>query len=584
MQSRSARLDNSSDNIRGALPLLARVKSISSDSESRGAHGDARRSRLVLRVACALLTVAAFVLLGVWQAREEIAERRIDVARDVITSVESMIDRVSAEHGRIMPLVGTPCDVARLRLATSDAFIPYIRSGALVKNGLIYCVSSYGPNTVRLSTYLGEVARDRPSYRLVSGTVAQPTRATLLVFFPAPTPDPLGSGVLFYIDGAYLADVLREDTRFGMDHIALRNAQSTLTLSGVSAASGAREPATAASDRFPLDVVVHESPVFVRDVYRHQLSVFVPIGFAFAGMIAWLMSISFDPRRLLLRAVRTGIERREFEVHYQPVVDLERGTCVGVEALVRWSHPRWGTVSPGEFIGIVEDDPLIAPMTHMIVERALEELHIHRIPANLHLAVNLAPRHLQDRRAIADLSRLLRTRARGRGVIAEVTERQLFDDRAAALASFELLRQHGVRFALDDFGTDRSTLGQLQAFHFDFLKIDQRFVSELEHDRTDLIRGIVALARQIGLTLIAEGIETTRQHQRLLDLGVEYGQGYLHGSPMSATQLAHWLTLGPRRVHARVGAEPSPGMTSPRSGVAAPPSGTDPAPPRPRDA
>lgn len=513
--------------------------------KSRLARGEAHRSRIVVTLAFALATVAAFVGLSLWQARMEILQRRCDVAHDVITSVEAMIDHVAAEHARIMPLVGMSCDVARLRLATADAFIPYIRSGALVQNGVIYCVSTYGPMTVRLSNYFNDIALDRPSYRLVPGTVAHPTRPTLLAFYPATSSDPLGSGVLFYIDGAYLADVLREDSRFGMDDIVLRNATAALSLHGMTAA-GDSEPATAASSRFPLDVVVHASPRLVRDIYRRQLVVFVPIGIAFAVLVAWLLASRLEPRRLLLRAVRTGIERGEFDVHFQPVLDLQSGVCVGVEALVRWSHPRWGDVSPGEFIGFVEDDPLIVPLTYMIVERAFDDLHRHRIPQHLHLAVNLAPRHLQNRDAIADLVRLIDARGRGRALIAEVTERQLFDDRDAALASFALLRARNVRFALDDFGTDRSTLGQLQAFHFDYLKIDQRFVSELEHDRTDLVRGIVALARQIGLTLIAEGIESTRQHDKLLDLGVEFGQGYLHGSPMGAAQLARWLTLAPR--------------------------------------
>lgn len=558
------------------------MKPRQSDPEIRAAQGDARRSRIALTVACALATVALFVTLAVWQARMEIAERRTDVAHDVISSVEAMIDRVSSEHTRIMPFVGEPCDVARLHLAESDAFIPYIRSGALVTHGVIYCVSSYGPTTVRLSKYFGEFYRGRPTYRLVAGTVAQPTRPTLLVFFPSNTPDALGSGVLLYIDGAYLSDVLREDSRFGMDRIGLRNANSTLTVEGLSS-SVDDAPATAASTRYPFDVIVHASAAFVRAAYRHQFALFVPIGLAFAGLIAWRLASSLGPQRMLLRAVRTGIERREFEVHYQPVIELDSGTCIGVEALVRWSHPRWGAVSPGEFIGIVEDDPLIVPMTHMIVERALDELHTHRIARHLHLAVNLAPRHLQNRQAVADLARLLATRARGRSIIAEVTERQLFDDRGAALASFELLRQQDVQFALDDFGTDRSTLGQLQDFHFDYLKIDQRFVAELESGRTDLIRGIVALARQIGLTLIAEGIESTRQLQRLLDLGVEYGQGYLHGSPMSAAQLARWLAQGPRRLQHAPTSSPHTSTGTHAPGAMRDPAPVDPAAPNAHD-
>ncbi len=532
------------------MPVI--VKPTLPDSASRAVQSDARRSRLVLTVLFAFATIAAFIALALWQANNEVAARRKDIAGDVITSIESIVDRVAIEHDRLTPLVGLSCDEARPRLENTDAFIPYIRSSGLVLNGAIYCVSSYGPRDVPLARYLKQVPRDGPSYLLVPGTLAQPGRPALLVFFPSPAPGDSGnttgvymdgaraSGVLFYIDGAYLTDVLRDDSRFGMSDIALRNGHTSLTLHGV-VENDAREAPTLASTRFPFDVVVHESPDYVREVARRQLSVFVPLGIVFAGMIAWLMSNTLDPKRVLLRAVRVGIERREFEVHYQPVIDLGTGQCVGFEALVRWSHPRWGAVSPVDFIGIVEREPLIVPMTHMIVERALDELHAHRIPKDLHLAVNLAPRHLQNRTAVASLARLLASRARGRSVIAEVTERQLFDNPEDALLSFDALRQQDVRFALDDFGTDRNTLGQLQDFHFDFLKIDQRFVAELDQGRSDLVRGIVALARQMGLTLIAEGIETPRQHQCLLDLGVEYGQGFLHASPMDAAHLSRWL-------------------------------------------
>ncbi|WP_158601951.1 EAL domain-containing protein [Pararobbsia silviterrae] len=521
------------------------MKSQTSDLAASAAHGSARRSRTLFTIACALATFVVFIALGAWQARLELNARRSDVAHDVISSIESMVDRVSSEHGRLVRLAGMPCDVARIELETSETFIPYIRSAALVKDGVIYCSSSFGPNTVHLSTYLGEFRRDGPSYRLVPGTVAHPGRATLLVFFPSTTPDPLGAGVLFYIDGVYLSDVLRDDSHLGMDRIVLRNGRAALTLDGMTSNVDA-EPPTLSSSRYPIDVVVDAAPSLTRSVYRRQLVIFGPIGLAFAALLAWLMANSLAPRRLLLRAVRTGLARGEFEVRYQPVIDLANGACIGIEALVRWAHPRWGDVGPAAFIGIVENDPLIVPMTHSLVERALDDLHTHRVPPHLHLAINLSPRHLQNRQGVNELTRLLRTHARGRGVIAEVTERQLFDDRRAALASFEQLRAIGVRFALDDFGTDRNTLSPLQAFHFDFLKIDQGFVAELEYGRTDLVRGIVALARQIGLTVIAEGIESTRQHERLLELGVEFGQGYLHGYPMTAARLARWLVAEPR--------------------------------------
>ncbi|WP_175106660.1 EAL domain-containing protein [Pararobbsia alpina] len=544
------------------------MKPIKSYPDHRAARHEMLTSRIALMTLCVVLIVGVFAGLALWQGRAQLFERKHAVAMDVVQSVESMIDRVALEHASLMPLVGIPCDEARQRLSATDAFIPYVRTGALVADGVIYCASSYGATDVPLSSYFSEIRRDRPSYRLVRGTLTQPGRPSLLAFFPDTVPDALGRGVLFYLDGAYLSDILRNDSRFGMDQINLRDGNVMLTLQG--AVESDKQPPTASASRFPLEVVVHPSPRLVRDIYQHQLTLFIPIGIAFAALFVWLMSNSFTPRRTLLRAVRAGIARHEFDVHYQPVVELGTGVCVGVEALVRWSHPRWGVVSPNDFIGVVEGDPLIVPMTRMVVERALDELHQQKIPRHLHLAVNLAPRHLQSSHAIADLARLLASHGRGRPVIAEVTERYLFDDPQAALASFETLRKQGVRFALDDFGTDRSTLAQLQDFHFDYLKIDQRFVAELEDDRTDLIRGIIALARQIGLTLIAEGIETMRQHRSLLELGVAYGQGFFYAQPMSAASLARWLALGSTQAlvsqgHSRSGAALEPAPPGPRS-------------------
>jgi c-di-GMP phosphodiesterase len=548
-------------------PVHHRVKPIKSHPDHRAAHDDMQASHIALMVLCVVLIVGVFAGIAVWQARAEVFERRHAVAMDVVQSVESIIDRVALEHARLMPLVGLPCETGRRRLMTSDAFIPYVRTGALVAHGVIYCASTYGRSDVPLATYFNEVHGSQPLYRLVRGTLTLPGRPALLAFFPDTVADALGRGVIFYLDGAYLSDILRDDGRFGMDQISLREGNFMLTLHGPAEAD--HQPPTASSARFPLDVVVHPSARLVREIYRHQLTLFIPIGIAFASLIVWLMLSSFTPRRMLLRAVRAGIARHEFDVHYQPVVELGSGICVGVEALVRWSHPRWGAVSPSDFIGVVEGDPLIVPMTRMIVERALEELHLQRIPRHLHLAINLAPRHLQSNHAIADLARLLASRGRGRPVIAEVTERYLFDDRDAALHSFDTLRQQGVRFALDDFGTDRSTLAQLQDFRFDYLKIDQRFVAELEEGRTELIRGIIALTRQIGLTLIAEGIETERQHQSLFDLGVAYGQGFFYAQPMSAASLARWLALGSTHMlmtqgYSRPGAPRDPVSAGPR--------------------
>jgi len=127
-------------------------------------------------------------------------------------------------------------------------------------------------------------------------------------------------------------------------------------------------------------------------------------------------------------------------------------------------------------------------------------------------------------------------------LILEITERHLIEDHAISVRTFDALKALGISLAIDDFGTENNSIKQLQEFRFDFLKIDQRFVAELDRDRLDIVKGIVAMARQLNLKVIAEGVETERQANHLLELGIDYAQGFYYAHPMSAESLKNWLS------------------------------------------
>ena len=241
-------------------------------------------------------------------------------------------------------------------------------------------------------------------------------------------------------------------------------------------------------------------------------------------------------RVALERELRAALQEDQLELHYQPQVN-HADAVVGVEALVRWKHPVRGMVSPGEFIPLAEDSGLILPLGEWVLHTACEQLArwAHE-PERQHLtiSVNVSGRqlHLPD---FVDrvLATLWRTRAPARMLKLELTESLLLEDPEDAIQKMQALQTHGVGFALDDFGTGYSSLAYLRQLPLSQLKIDQSFVHDVATDARSvaIVRTIVTLAQSLGMDVIAEGVETPAQRERLAELGCGACQGYLFGRP-----------------------------------------------------
>lgn len=251
-----------------------------------------------------------------------------------------------------------------------------------------------------------------------------------------------------------------------------------------------------------------------------------------------------------------ALDRGEFSVVYQPVIELASGRPVGAEALLRWSNPTLGVVSPDRFVQVAEETGLIVDIGAWVLDTACRELGEWReqFGPYLHMAVNVSARQFDDA-GFVDMvrSKLRRQKIPGEALMLELTERLFLDKDMHALDVMNTLNREGVRLAIDDFGTGYSSLSYLRRFPVRTLKIDKSFLTGVpeETEVTELVSAIVAMARALELSVICEGIETQEQMHFIKSIGTGFGQGYHFAKPMPSTQIrAYFAGVG---VGARLG-------------------------------
>jgi EAL domain-containing protein (putative c-di-GMP-specific phosphodiesterase class I) len=252
-------------------------------------------------------------------------------------------------------------------------------------------------------------------------------------------------------------------------------------------------------------------------------------------------------RRLELAAdLRLALERDELVLHYQPTVCLRTGKIVGFEALVRWNHPTRGLIPPLEFIPVAESTGLIVPVGRWVLMEACRQAVTWNRP--LKMAVNVSVRQFDSSDLTATVAEVLAvTGMPADRLTLEMTESVLLTDTDENLARIVALKALGVQLAMDDFGTGFSSLAYLRRFPMDVLKIDRSFVERLGGDTEDeaLVRTIVRMGRDLGMSLVAEGIETSVQLAVLREMGCDNAQGYLLSKPLPAPEATRALDAGP---------------------------------------
>jgi len=247
--------------------------------------------------------------------------------------------------------------------------------------------------------------------------------------------------------------------------------------------------------------------------------------------------------------LRYGIENAQLVLHYQPKIDLKTGRVFGVEALARWQHPLYGLMMPDEFIPLAEQTGLIKSLTKWVFNAALNQCsEWRRANLEISIAINISARNLHDVDFIAEIGRVAEVCGEThRRMKMEITETSIMAEPMRTLTTLRLLDSMGVRLAIDDFGTGYSSLAYLKQLPVHEIKIDKSFVMGMEHDEDSvvIVRSTIDLAHNLGLQVVAEGVEDRHTYDLLVQLGCDAAQGFYMARPMPLDELLVWLNESP---------------------------------------
>jgi diguanylate cyclase (GGDEF)-like protein len=257
------------------------------------------------------------------------------------------------------------------------------------------------------------------------------------------------------------------------------------------------------------------------------------------------MYIQAKKRLDLETDLRQAIERQEFMVYYQPIMDILNGDrLIGFEALVRWQHPTQGMVSPMDFVAIAEETGLIVALDSWVFHKACQQLVKWQAKfvnsPDLRMSINLSVQDIRNPNLLKDIDRILvETGLDGKSITIEITESMLIDDINQTIEILTQIKARNIQVSIDDFGTGYSSLNYIHRLPANYLKIDRSFVNQMQEAERNyqIVRTIIALSNQLGLAVVAEGIETSAQLQILRDLECEFGQGYLFSKPLSVQEV-----------------------------------------------
>ncbi|WP_181408220.1 EAL domain-containing protein [Pararhizobium mangrovi] len=261
------------------------------------------------------------------------------------------------------------------------------------------------------------------------------------------------------------------------------------------------------------------------------------------------MDANLRERRELEIDLRRALALKQFELHYQPFLDLKSNRVIGFEALLRWHHPRRGNVPPLDFIPLAEETGLIVTIGEWVLRSACEAAA--NWPGDMVAAVNVSPLQFKSDTLLETVSSALeRSGLPASRLEVEITEGALLDDTENVLATLHALRDLGVHISMDDFGTGYSSLAYLQKFPFSKIKLDRSFVAGTGADCDAILKAVAGLGTSLGMAITAEGVETDEQLNRIREERCTYVQGYLTGRPMTVDRIARFLENGQQRTEA----------------------------------
>lgn len=506
---------------------------------------------LLLSVGVALLPLFALLVLANAQAKKEIRQDVAYIASDVLEKTEATLGRADQLSLLMAGRADEDCRSLRPMLVQTVILEPAIRSITLWSPTHHVCSSVRADLSLEevhnmlepLGTLpVGASLRILPTTRMLPGS-------PVLVFARQALE---GGLVLVTIEGNYLSESLGALERWNQAFVSVQVRGSPESIHGGAIRKTETEalgaPLRLMSRSYPVQVSVgmhadRSSRMLIERVWR-----LLPYALVLSLIVGYLAYRILMFQGSLMAAVGRGIRQGQFYIVYQPIVQLESCQPRGMEALMRWESRQHASLSPELLFAIAEEMELGLALTRHVFGLVAKDVRSLPLPAGFLLHINVSPNHLMGDTLESDLTPLLDVVAdKGIQLVLEVTERTRLVDEAKVLHNMSRLREHGVQFALDDFGAAHNSLSYLERYAFDFLKVDKQFVAAIQKERFDhaVLDSIITLAKRLSVTLVAEGIETERQRVYLGKMNVELGQGYYFTHPMAANDVSHWLARQP---------------------------------------
>jgi c-di-GMP phosphodiesterase len=484
-----------------------------------------------LTLAAALLSLA-FAALIAWR---NLGQELLASANRAVFNADRLLDRTVKDLEKLDALRGQPCDASVIRLLQDVVYdsLSQIREVGLVRDGRLYC-TNFGPTAKEVPI---RASLTEPGVHVdVAPNTVVPNNFSLFIYVSREK----GTAVNALFNPQVLAEFERDFAYVGDGRLALElrraDSDSTPDRPALLTVYTVGEPRVREA-HVPMFQRHYESTrgSFVATAeassraWMNEVRALLPLLLVAFGAIAafvgygirrWLARGNLDRLRYL-----GALQRGEFVMHYQPIVDAANLKIVGVEALLRWQHPNKGLLRAAQFIDIFGHDSIAAPLTRQVIDMVGRDLQ--RVPAghSLWCAINIAPSLLEDNRVLDALSKQILSIGKHRVQI-EITERAPLGDYAEIM--LHEMRSNGIKVGMDDLGTGYANLSQLQRMPFDFIKIDGMLVRGIHaiEGVTPVVKSLIDLARRLGSDVVVEGVETKVQADALILAGATHLQGY----------------------------------------------------------
>lgn len=484
-----------------------------------------------------LLAFFTPILLGLpilyWQSGNTLQERAQSASRAVIEHVDDILDNARKVTEDAAPLIEKPCSeiVETLRIKATTA--SFVRSLAVIKNDTITCSTIYGDT--RLPVTSAHFYDDRLA--LIAGNRVSPDRAILLYRWKNGT-----SSILAGIDGLHIIQLLNshEMTPATTLIIGSYRLEQDGKVRNISAGTSNSILIRDRSDKYPFSVETGFHSGALRDYILSRHLPLIILLVILGGLSAFATNRMTVNARNMTAEAKRAIRNNEFIPYYQAIVRSDTHEWVGAEVLTRWDHPLEGMILPNSFIPFMERSGLIIPMTAALIRRVAEEFRLleKQLPDGFHISINVSAVYLADPELIKSCHYFLNQFSQNKiRLMLELTEREAIEPTPELLQQIHTLRQAGILIALDDFGVGHSNLNYLKEFQADLLKIDRSFITGIGSNdfSRHVLQSIIDLSQQLGLRIIAEGIETRQQADYLQERGVQYLQGFYFSKPQPIT-------------------------------------------------